>query len=54
MKRHGITFYEACRLFMIEGYLVWVGDTPLYNMAGDKLWMAKKLMRTKNEVRPTH
>jgi|GEM_PF-3425536 hypothetical protein len=50
MKRYGITFSEACWLLMKEGYLIWVVETPLYNMAGDKLWMTKKLTRTKNEA----
>jgi hypothetical protein len=27
---------------MKEGYLIWMGETPLYNMAGDKLWRTKK------------
>ena len=42
MKKYGITFSEACRLLMKEGYLIWARETPLYNMAGDKLWRTKK------------
>ena len=44
MKRFGITFSEACRLLMKEDYLFWVGGTPLYNMAGDSLWMTKEIL----------
>jgi len=45
MKKYGITFSEACRLLMKEGYLIWARETPLYNMAGDRLWMTKKHAR---------
>lgn len=36
MKRYGITFSEACRLLMKEGYLIWAGETPLYNMENER------------------
>jgi hypothetical protein len=42
MKKYGITFSEACRLLMKEGYLIWAGEIPLYNMTADKLWREKE------------
>jgi hypothetical protein len=48
MKKFGITFSEACQLLMKEGYLIWAGETPLYNMAGDKLWITKESHKKSN------
>jgi hypothetical protein len=50
MERFGITFSETCRLLMKEGYLIWMGETPLYNMAGDKLWRTKEYLKRINSL----
>ncbi len=42
MYKHNLTFQEACKLLEDNGYLMWAGNMPIYNLAGDKLWMKRK------------
>lgn len=42
MEKYDLTFAKACELLEEKGYLFWAGVTPIYNLAGDKLWLDKK------------
>ncbi|MFC1998628.1 hypothetical protein ACFLVR_03165 [Chloroflexota bacterium] len=38
MEKYHLAFDKACDLLEKADYLDWVGTTPIYNLAGDKLW----------------
>lgn len=42
MEKYDLTFEKACELLEEKGYLFWAGVTPVYDHAGDKLWLDKK------------
>ena len=39
MEKHNLTFPEACHFLEDKDFLFWAGDIPIYNLAGDTLWM---------------
>lgn len=42
MGKYGLTFAKACEFLEEKGYLFWAGTIPIYDLAGDKLWLDKK------------
>jgi hypothetical protein len=39
MEKYHLAFDKACDLLEQAEYLDWADTTPIYNLAGDKLWM---------------
>ena len=40
MEKYNMTFQQACHLLEEKGFLIWVGNIPIYNLEGDKLWIS--------------
>ena len=52
MKKYELTFEEACDFLEDKGYLSWSGTTPIYNLAGDKLWREKEEKKLPKKATP--
>ena len=42
MDKYSLSFSNACNFLEEKGFLIWAGNLPIYNLAGDKLWTEKK------------
>ena len=52
MEKYRLCFAEACDFLEEEGYLFWAGTTPIYNLAGDRLWRDEEVDKTQVEKTP--
>jgi hypothetical protein len=52
MEKHNLTFAKTCEFLEKAGYLDWADTTPIYNLAGDKLWMEETIEKPSEIAAP--